>query len=306
MWDLFGQHLAGMFAALDFPNIRPEIFTIPRFDLLGLSLGPFSLRWYALAWIAGLILGWRYMVRLIRTDGNWGKGKKAPVTVLQADDFLFWATLAVILGGRIGYVLFYMLPSESERAMLSVDPGRVFRIWEGGLSFHGGLLGMALTIVLCARAYKVPLLSLGDLVACAAPIGLFFGRIANFINAELYGRAADVPWAVRFPIKDASGAVVQVTEPRHPSQLYEAVLEGLVLFFILRHLTLQRGVLEKPGFAAGVFLVGYGVFRGFVELLREPDSQMPEALRGYVTMGMLLCLPMIALGVWLIRRAKLA
>jgi phosphatidylglycerol:prolipoprotein diacylglycerol transferase len=142
------------------------------------------------------------------------------------------------------------------------------------------------------------------MVACAAPIGLFFGRIANFINAELYGRETSVPWAVMFPQKDFTGAVVGYTEPRHPSQLYEAVLEGLVLFVIMRFLIVRMTILERPGAAAGVFLIGYGVFRGLVELVREPDAQMPEALRGYVTMGMLLCVPMILAGWWLLQRAK--
>lgn len=304
MWDVLTLQFAGPLAAITFPDIRPEIFTIPRFDLLGVAIGPLSLRWYALAWIAGLILGWRYMVSLIRRPDAWGKGKPAPLTVLQADDFLFWATLAVIIGGRLGFVLFYMLPSDVERAMLGADPLRVFKIWEGGMSFHGGLIGMAIAVWAFAKRNGVSMFSVGDLVACAAPIGLFFGRIANFINAELYGRESSLPWAVQFPQKGPGGEIFGYTTPRHPSQLYEAILEGAVLFVILRYLVTQKTILERPGAAAGVFLIGYGTFRALVELVREPDAQMPDALRGIVTMGMLLCLPMIALGWWLVQRAR--
>jgi phosphatidylglycerol:prolipoprotein diacylglycerol transferase len=290
--------------AIQFPDINPAVFTIPAFPLFGIEIGPLALRWYALAWIAGLVLGWRYMVQLVRSPTVWGKGRQPALTVPQADDFLFWATLAVIIGGRLGFVLFYMLPSESERVLLAADPLRVFKTWEGGMSFHGGLIGMAIAVAWFARRNQVNLSSVGDMVACAAPIGLFFGRIANFINAELFGRETNVPWAVMFPQKAFDGTVVGYTSPRHPSQLYEAVLEGLVLFAIMRFLIVRKTILERPGTAAGVFLIGYGVFRGLVELVREPDSQMPEALRGYVTMGMLLCVPMIVAGWWLIQRAK--
>jgi phosphatidylglycerol:prolipoprotein diacylglycerol transferase len=170
------------------------------------------------------------------------------------------------------------------------------------MSCHGGLIGVGLAIYLFSRRSGVPLLSLSDMVAAAAPVGLFFGRIANFINAELYGRETNVPWAVQFPTYDMFGQPT-VTTPRHPSQIYEAILEGLVLFLILRVLTHQKGALRRPGFVTGAFLLGYGVFRFLVEFVREPDSQMPEALRGYLTMGMLLCVPMIAGGVWLMQRA---
>jgi phosphatidylglycerol:prolipoprotein diacylglycerol transferase len=283
-------------AAIDFPNIKPEIFSLGPFQLGDLTLGPFALRWYALAYIAGLLLGWRYMVRLVEDAKLWG-AKAAPATKLQLDDFLFWATLGVILGGRLGYVLFY------KPDMIWKSPGDIIAIWQGGMSFHGGLIGVALVVFYFARRNKIPLLSLGDLVACAAPIGLFFGRIANFINAELYGRATDLPWGVRFPTYDLFGQP-SMTEPRHPSQIYEALLEGVVLFFILRFLTHNKGALQKPGLTAGAFLLGYGVFRFLVEFVREPDAHMPEALRGFLTMGMLLCLPMIAAGVWLIQNAR--
>lgn len=290
-------------AAIEFPQISNEIFRIGPIDLFGMTIGPFALRWYAMAYVGGLLLGWRYMVVLLRQPTLWGAGRPAPLTVTQADDFLFWAAIAVILGGRIGFLLFYMLPSEFERGLLAADPLRVFKVWEGGMSFHGGLIGIAIAVAAFAQRNKVNWLSLGDLVACAGPIGLFFGRLANFINAELYGRPTDAPWGVRFPQKAADGSIVGYTEPRHPSQLYEAFLEGVVLFAILWFLINRRGALARPGFVAGAFLAGYGVFRALVELVREPDAQMPEALRGYITMGMLLCLPMIAIGVWLMRRA---
>jgi phosphatidylglycerol:prolipoprotein diacylglycerol transferase len=281
-------------AALDYPSwISPYVF--PPIDI-----GPFTLviRWYALAYIAGLLIGWWYILSLLRTARLWGV-KPAPMNQPQLDDFLFWATLGVILGGRIGYVLFYMLPAEAERAKVFADPLTIFKIWEGGMSFHGGLIGVGLAIYFFARRYKMPILSLADLAAAATPIGLFFGRMANFINAELYGRASDVAWAMRFPIKDADGSVIAYTEPRHPSQLYEAVLEGLVLFAILRVATHRFDALQRPGLVAGLFLAGYGFFRLLVEFVREPDSHMPPALREYLTMGMLLCLPMIAIGAWL-------
>ncbi|MBU6406361.1 MAG: prolipoprotein diacylglyceryl transferase [Alphaproteobacteria bacterium] len=270
---------------LPFPNIDPVL----------LEIGPFKLRWYALAYIAGLLIGARYIVLLVKNQRLWG-GKPAPMTVSHAEDFLFWATLGVILGGRLGYVLFYMLPVEAARESLFAAPWRVFAIWEGGMSFHGGLIGVALAVACFARANKIPLLSVGDLAACAAPIGLFFGRIANFINGELWGRPTDLPWGFVFP---AAGDGLA----RHPSQLYEAALEGLALFFIIRFATHRSRALTKPGLAAGLFLFFYGVFRFSVEFVREPDRSMPEALQNYVTMGMLLCLPMIAAGLYLMSRA---
>lgn len=285
-------------AAIQFPDIDPAAVRLPPFNLFGNEV-ELLIRWYALAYIAGLLIGVRVMTGLVRREAIWGPGQVRP-TAAQVDDFLFGAVLGVILGGRLGYVLFY------KPDMIWKDPLSVPAIWEGGMSFHGGLIGVALAIVWFARAQKVPLLTLGDLTAAAAPVGLFFGRIANFINAELYGRASDAPWAVRFPIKDASGATVAYTEPRHPSQLYEAVLEGLVLFIILRIAIQRFGALQKPGLTAGLFLLGYGVLRALVELVREPDAHMPEALRGFVTMGMLLCVPMILAGLWLIQRARTA
>ncbi len=287
--------LSAVSTGIQFPDLDPVL----------LEIGPFKLRWYALAYIAGLIIGWRYMVHIAKTPRLWG-GKPSPFTITQADDFLFYATLGVILGGRIGYVLFYMLPDPVSRAALGAEPWKIFAIWEGGMAFHGGLIGVALAILWFSRANKIPLLSLADVVAACAPIGLFFGRLANFINAELYGRETAVPWGVMFPIKDQAGQTVDYTSPRHPSQIYEAILEGIILLLILRVATHQRLALTRPGLTAGLFLAAYGAFRALVELVREPDRQMPEALRGAVTMGMLLCVPMIVAGVWLIRNATKA
>lgn len=286
--------------AIQFPQwLRPEVFPpLGPFQLGDMTIGPFVLRWYALAYIAGLLLGWRYMTLMIREPRLWG-GRPAPVNALQLDDFLFWATIGVIVGGRLGYILFY------KPDMIWLKPGELIAIWHGGMSFHGGLLGVAAAIWYFARKHKIPLFTLGDLVAAAAPIGLFFGRLANFVNAELYGRATDAPWAMQFPIK-IDGQIVSYTEPRHPSQLYEALLEGVVLFAILRVATHRRLSMTRPGLTAGLFLAGYGFVRLLVEFVREPDSHMPDALKGIVTMGMLLCLPMIAIGVWLMRRAPAA
>ncbi|MES1158728.1 MAG: prolipoprotein diacylglyceryl transferase [Terricaulis silvestris] len=286
--------------------------TIPGFDVGSMHLGPFPLRWYALAYIAGLLLGWRWMVHLIRKERLWKPGK-APLTVPQADDFLFWATLGVIIGGRTGYVLFYMLPDPNNH--IASDPWTIIRIWDGGMSFHGGLIGVCLAAYFFCRQQKISLLGLGDLAAAATPIGLFFGRIANFVNGELWGRPTSAPWGVNFcspHIRMANGDscpanVVDGQElaelARHPSQLYEATLEGLVLFVIINTLTLRFDSLRRPGMNIGVFLVCYGLFRACLEFVREPDHQMPDFLRGYVTMGMLLSTPMILIGLWLIRRA---
>ncbi|MBU6372165.1 MAG: prolipoprotein diacylglyceryl transferase [Alphaproteobacteria bacterium] len=272
---------AALTAALTFPDIDPAAVTIPAFEVFGLTIGPLALRWYALAYIAGLALGWRYMVVLCRAPRLWHVEQVKP-TALQLDDFLFWAALGVILGGRLGYVLFY------GTELIWTRPLEVFAIWHGGMSFHGGLIGVAVAIVLFARAQAIPVMTMGDLAAAAAPIGLFFGRIANFINGELWGRPTDVPWGVVFP----TGGPY----PRHPSQLYEAALEGIVLFLILRVMTHRFHALERPGLTTGAFLIGYGVFRTMVEFVREPDVQRADLPFG-LTMGMILSSPMILAGV---------
>ena len=264
---------------MPFPDIDPILFQI----------GPLAIRWYALAYIAGLILGWRYIVALIREKALWYK--EPPATRLQIDDLLLWATLGVIVGGRLGYVLFY------QPAHYLTHPLEIAAVWQGGMSFHGGILGVAAAIVLFARRQNINMFALGDLVAAAAPIGLFFGRIANFINGELWGRPTDVPWGVIFPYRDAG------PYPRHPSQLYEAGLEGLILFVALRYLTHKTDALSRPGTISGAFLAGYGLSRFFVEFFREPDSFLGY-FGGVFTMGMMLSLPMIAAGAGLIWWAR--
>lgn len=277
-----------------FDLIDPVLFTIPKVWILG----PFPIRWYALAYIAGLFGGLYWVLRLVSQGQLWGttpKTQTAPYNRAFVDDLVLWIMIGVIGGGRLGYVLFY------NTSMIWETPVRVITgITDGGMSFHGGLIGVTLAMVLTARAHSAPILRVSDAVAAATPIGLFFGRLANFINGELWGRAApDLPWAMRF----AGDPTCQL---RHPSQLYEAALEGLVLFVILTVLIYRFKALSRPGLITGAFMMGYGVFRAFVELFREPDAQMPEALQGYVTMGMVLCIPMIAAGAYLVWRARKA
>ena len=255
----------------------------PGIDPVAISLGPLAIRWYAIAYIVGLLIGWRYTRAL-------AKRPPALLSERAIDDFLLWATLGVILGGRIGYILFY------QPAYYLENPLEIAFIWRGGMSFHGGLLGVVLAIVLFARHSKVPVFALSDLVAAAVPIGLFFGRIANFINAELYGRATDLPWGVLFP-----GQAL----PRHPSQLYEAALEGVLLFLVL-FVVVRRGGLARHGLVTGVFLIGYALARAAVELVREPDAHLGFLIGG-TTMGQLLSLPMLIFGIAVLawsRRAR--
>ena len=259
----------------------------PEFDPVIFSIGPLAIRWYALAYVAGILLGWRYAILLVRNSKLWG-GQTPTATTEQIDDLILWVTLGIIVGGRLGYILFYM-PS-----LIWEAPLEILQVWKGGMSFHGGLLGVITAIVFFARANKIDLLRLGDLVAPAVPIGLFFGRIANFINGELWGRHTTLPWGITgFP-----GAPDPY--PRHPSQLYEALLEGLALFLILRFATHKALLLQRRGVVAGLFLAFYGLFRLSLEWTREPDTQMPEFLKTYVTMGMLLSIPMVVAGLWLI------
>ncbi len=253
----------------------------PGLDPVALQIGPIAIRWYALAYMAGLLIGWRYM----RAVASW------PPRVLTAkavDDFLLWATFAIILGGRLGYVLFY------QPLHFFQNPADIVAVWKGGMSFHGGLLGMALAIVLYARRQRVPVLALADRVACVVPIGLFFGRLANFINGELFGRPADLPWAMVFP---GGGPAA-----RHPSQLYEAALEGLVLFLILLAASRSERVRARYGLLTGLFLCGYAIFRSAGELFREPDAHI-GFLAGGVTMGQILSLPLLLAGLFLIAHA---
>ena len=265
------------------------IIPFPAFDPVMVHLGPFAIRWYALAYITGILAGWLYARGIIRNEKLWGG--PAPLTVVDYDDFVLWVTLGIILGGRIGYVLFY------NPAYFASHPAEIVQLWKGGMSFHGGFLGCVAAVALFSHRRGIPFLSLGDLTCAAGPIGLFLGRIANFINGELWGRVSDVPWAMVFP----NGGPL----PRHPSQLYEATLEGLVLFVVLA-LLVRAGALKRPGTIIGAFAVGYGAARMFCELFREPDVQLGFLWRG-LTMGMLLSLPLILAGIafiWAARRRQ--
>lgn len=251
----------------------------PMIDPVALSLGPVDIRWYALAYIAGLMLGWVLARALTRREALW-PGDTPPTQGEGLDDLLVHMAIGIVLGGRLGYVLFYNLPYFAE------NPLDAFKIWQGGMSFHGGMLGAILAMVVFARRREASALSVIDLVAAVAPIGLFFGRIANFVNAELWGRVSDVPWAMIFP---GAGP-----EPRHPSQLYQAALEGLLLFALVM-LVVRMGGLKRPGTVGGTFLAGYGTARIIGEFFREPDRQI-GFLAGGLTMGMLLSIPMIIVG----------
>jgi phosphatidylglycerol:prolipoprotein diacylglycerol transferase len=254
--------------AIPFPAIDPVAIG-------PVALGPLTIaiRWYALAYIVGLIIGWRYCLALADQPPNL-------VTRKQIDDFLVWATLGVVLGGRIGYVLFYNLHHYLDH------PIEALYLWQGGMSFHGGALGVTVAIVLFARRRQLSILALADIVIEAVPIGLFFGRIANFINGELYGRETDVPWAMVFP---GGGPL-----PRHPSQLYEAACEGILLFLLLLFAE-HRGARKRPGLETGIFLAGYAVARMSGELFRQPDAQLGFLIFG-LTMGQLLSIPVLVAG----------
>ena len=256
--------------ALSYPDIRPEIFTIPAFQPGALTWDPFPLRWYALAYIAGILLGWRYAMGLVRNLRLWG-GQAPPATQVQIDDLMVWITLGVILGGRDRLVVFYMLPLASQRALLAADPLEVLRVWHGGMSFHGGTIGVIVAIVLFVSGIAGwPCSASADIVAACVPIGLFFGRIANFINGELWGRLTTSPgaWcsAATYLQTDAGGACIAGESPRHPSQLYEAALEGLVLFVILRLATHRFAMLQRRGVVTGLFL---RVLRPLPDIARE-------------------------------------
>ena len=258
------------------------VIPFPAFDPVLVHIGPFAVRWYALAYIGGVLLGWAYARILVRSERLWGG--KAPLTALDFDDFVLWVTLGVILGGRIGYVLFY------NPAHFAAHPLESVQMWNGGMSFHGGFTGCVAAVVLFARKRGLPILSLGDITCAVGPIGIFLGRIANFINGELWGRPADVPWAMIFP----NGGSL----PRHPSQLYEAALEGLLLLAVLS-LLMRVGALKRPGMIIGAFAVVYAIARTTSEFFREPDAQL-GFLWGGITMGMLLSLPLFLAGVGLI------
>jgi phosphatidylglycerol:prolipoprotein diacylglycerol transferase len=273
-------NIAQLFAIMPYPEIDPIAF----------SVGPVDVHWYGIAYVVGIMLGWFYARRLIETPRLWAG--EAPMSRVQLDDFLVWAAVGIILGGRIGYILFYDFPN------VAAEPLRAIQIWNGGMSFHGGFAGTTLAMLLFARRHRIPVWSLFDIVAAVVPIGLFFGRIANFVNGELWGRLSDAPWAVVFP---QAGPFA-----RHPSQLYEAGLEGIALLAVLALAIWRFGALKRPGLVTGLFVCGYALSRITVEFFREPDAQLGYLYGGWLTMGMLLSLPMLAVGVWAIVRARAA
>ncbi|MEL6171185.1 MAG: prolipoprotein diacylglyceryl transferase [Pseudomonadota bacterium] len=284
-----------MIAAIPFPEISPNIFSISIFGF------EFALRWYAMAYIGSIILGWWIVVQLVKRASLW-PGDKSPMTKKQVEDLATWVILGVVIGGRLGFVLFY------QPLHYLSNPLDILKIWEGGMAFHGGLLGVVVACVAFARSQGINWITVADVLCTVHPIGLFFGRLANFINAELWGRPTDVPWGVIFP-----GAAAQDCPDvigfcaRHPSQLYEALLEGLILGAVLFYIALRRGGYKTPGIATSIFFIGYGIARFIVEFVRQPDEYFvgpgnPLGLalhvQGYgLTMGQLLCIPMIIFGI---------
>ncbi len=262
--------------------IRFEDLGLTSESKIALDLGFFQLRWYSLAYLFGIIIGWWYLLRLLKAPG-------APMARRHADDMVFYATLGIILGGRLGYVLFYRPGFYLE------NPLEIFQLWDGGMSFHGGVIGVSLGILWMARQYKLDWLRIHDYVACCIPFGLFFGRLANFVNAELWGRQTDLPWGIVFP---GAGGV-----PRHPSQLYEALLEGIVLFIVLWLMFWKTRARWQPGKLVGAFILVYGLSRFLVEFVRQPDAGL-ENLSWGLSMGQTLSLPMILGGLYLILTAK--
>lgn len=251
----------------------------PAIDPIAVTLGPLAIRWYALAYIAGVLLGWAHATQLVKAYPDSGLSPR------QVEDSVSWIILGILLGGRIGYVLFYNLP------FYAAHPLDALQIWHGGMAFHGGLLGVITALFLFTRRHKISFFRYTDIVACVVPIGLFFGRLANFINGELFGRAADVAWAMIFP----TGGPL----PRHPSQLYEASLEGVALFIIMNLLVRNEKIRSRTGALSGYFLIVYGCFRAFCEFFREPDVQLGFLAFG-TTMGQLLCIPMVLGGLYLV------
>lgn len=268
-------------SGLAFPPIDPIIF----------SIGPIAIHWYGLGYVVGILFAWWYGKKLLNNHRLWANNHP-PMQADTLDDFVIWAALGVVLGGRLGYVLFYNLP------FYLANPLAIPAVWDGGMSFHGGIIGTTLAMIWFARSRNIPVWSMFDTIAAGVPVGLGLVRVANFINQELWGRVSDVPWAVYFP----NGGPL----PRHPSQIYEALLEGLVLFFVLFILTWVGRKLKKPGYIAGTFVTGYGLSRILVEFYREPDAQLGYIFGGWLTMGMILTLPMVLFGFWAIWRANRA
>ncbi|NKX36519.1 prolipoprotein diacylglyceryl transferase [Rhodobacteraceae bacterium R_SAG4] len=288
---------------IQFPNLSPEIFSISLFGT------EFALRWYALAYIAGILIAWYLAARAVKRPALW-PNETAPMTPRQVEDLMTWIILGVILGGRLGYVLFY------QPSVYLENPAQILRIWEGGMAFHGGLLGVVVATWLYARAQNIDKLQIADLVAHTVAPGLLLGRLANFVNAELWGRATDLPWGVAFPGRAAQDCGQALGElcARHPSQLYEAAMEGLILGALILWMVYRRNAFHAPGRILGTFLAGYGIARFIVEFFRQPDAQfisdgnplgLAWQIGGYgLTQGQALSVPMIALGLWFILRAR--
>lgn len=268
-----------VFAALTFPNIDPVL----------LQLGPLKVHWYGMAYVVGILSGWWYAGKLVTNQKLWGG--PAPITKEHLDDFLMWLVAGVILGGRIGYVLFYNLDKYL------AQPLDIFKVWDGGMSFHGGLTGVVIAMILFARSRDFSPFSLFDVIGPASCIAIFFGRCANFINQELFGKVTDASWGIVFPITQDGLA-------RHPSQLYEAALEGIVLFIMLRIFTHTFLKLKSPGFIAGAYVAGYAVARIIVEFVRIPDVQIGYLFGDWLTMGMVLSIPIILIGIWSMAASK--
>jgi phosphatidylglycerol---prolipoprotein diacylglyceryl transferase len=286
---------------IPFPDISPFLISV---EIAGHTYG---IRWYALAYITGILFGWWIILRAIRSPDLWAD--EPPLTSEQVERFFTWAVIGIIVGGRLGYVIFY------EPATYLAEPWRIPLVTEGGMAFHGGFAGVVIAGIWFCRREKIPMLSMGDLLALAVPVGLGLGRLANFVNAELWGRPTTLPWGVIFPGEAAQAcATATAACARHPSQLYQAALEGLLLAVVLAWLAFRRGWLKRPGALMGVFLLGYGIARFLVEFVRQPDAQFvsPGNPIGWavqaggvgLTMGQLLTLPMIAAGLWFLTRTR--
>ena len=294
-----------MSTGLPFPNISPELFSITIFGM------EFALRWYALAYIAGILIAWRIAVAAVKRARLWADDTP-PMRPEQVEELLSWVIVGIIVGGRLGFVLFY------QPAYYVANPTEIIAIWQGGMAFHGGLIGVVVAaLIYCVRA-DIPLRPAADMMALATPVGLLLGRIANFINAELWGRPTELPWGVQFPgqaAQDCGQAIGEICA-RHPSQLYEAALEGLLLGTVLLWLAFRRGALKTPGKILGLFVAGYGLARFLVEFVRQPDAQFaspgnPLGLAWHIngfglTMGQLLSIPMILIGLYFWTTARRA
>jgi phosphatidylglycerol:prolipoprotein diacylglycerol transferase len=271
--------IAETLATMPFPNIDP----------IAISIGPIDIRWYGLGYVVSILLGWWYARKIASTPRLWANDTPA-MTITDLDDFLLWAAIGIVVGGRVGFILFYDLP------LYLANPSLIFEIWKGGMSFHGGIAGTTIAMILFARKRGISVWSLFDVVATVCVTGLFLVRLANFINGELYGGLSDLPWAVVFPGQEPFA--------RHPSQLYEAGLEGLLTGIVLAIMVFRLSALKRPGLVAGTFVSLYAVSRIAVEFVRLPDAQVGYLFGGWLTMGMVLSLPMLLLGLWAIWRAS--